>query len=1058
MPLDFQLVQAPFRFGIEEGIDPKQVPVGTLTRAENVVWLKSGRLQKRYGITNLVRTVLGGSDISEASRLLVRDGQLGLISSNTLYTYSVGLSQWLNIDRVPEVGVTSSTLIDPITSVSAVDIANYGDFIVHAWISGDPQADVAAFGTPYVQIVDRVTGERAFRPTFLSTGTTYCGVRVVVIGTTAIIVTMNLTSNDIEAFTINLTTMAFGASATLRNDAATNSTSFDVAISGANFVLAYENSANALKLYSYNTSLVQQASGGITGEGTLTGTTIISIAGVEATNELLALGYYVPATSKVRYANADDSTLAQVIAPVDVETGVTNVLTIGICRFDSANSVVAFTKGDYKTTSYKVSNMGTAPATLSRTTYGVRLVSKPFMMGTKCFALVQDDPPVWKADTMSVILVEIETSTNAGIPAVPFRYVAKVEHAIGARQTRGFLTQVPAISSTEFVAAVPFFGSLAPIGVDLYWQVGTRLVTITIGSSAPKDMWKSVEYAREAYISAGVLAVFDGRHVFDANWESAPYLALTVGAGGSGNMAAGNYIYAIVSEYKSSVGVLHRSPPAFATATSVPATGSVLLDVTSYQAGLKQDFATGFDPTAAPSIAAIYRSVVTGTTYYRRTVAPSFGLAKLNSSSDVTQFTDTVADTDIGGGILLNTRPQIYTSGGVLIDEQPPAFTTLHLHKNRLWGIGPDERTIWFSKSFQDDIGTAPGFSINFRLVFDQRLVALATLDDKLIVFTVTGIWYVEGDGPDRTGANPGLSSPQPVQTDVGCLTPRSICEGPEGVFFQANDGGLYMLSRGLEVVWVGKPVQDQLDTYSTITSAVLVSKYNQVRFTCNGIVDDVVLLTEDDEEILDEEDAELLTETVETSGIVLVYDYVEKQWSTFVYTTTSLGYPIADALMYNGVYTFVTTDGWVYQESEETYVDRDDAWITSLLETAWWHANGPLNYQSVRNFRVDGLSRSNHDLSISVAFNGATAYQQGPRTWNAGVDGVTAVGPIETAHVSIGTRRKCRSIRFKIEDATPTDPGSYPVGTGQGFILDMMGIEVGMKKGLGRLPATQRK
>jgi hypothetical protein len=62
----------------------------------------------------------------------------------------------------------------------------------------------------------------------------------------------------------------------------------------------------------------------------------------------------------------------------------------------------------------------------------------------------------------------------------------------------------------------------------------------------------------------------------------------------------------------------------------------------------------------------------------------------------------------------------------------------------------------------------------------------------------------------------------------------------------------------------------------------------------------------------------------------------------------------------------------------------------------------------------------------------------------------VTSTGPFESCGITVGTRRKCQAIRFKIQDATPTNSGSFPVGTGQGPSFDMLGFTVGIKKGLG--------
>jgi hypothetical protein len=104
-----------------------------------------------------------------------------------------------------------------------------------------------------------------------------------------------------------------------------------------------------------------------------------------------------------------------------------------------------------------------------------------------------------------------------------------------------------------------------------------------------------------------------------------------------------------------------------------------------------------------------------------------------------------------------------------------------------------------------------------------------------------------------------------------------------------------------------------------------------------------------------------------------------------------------------------------------------------------------------VRTFAIHGQSHTDHDLTVSVGFDSDTSYPQ-TGTWLAETP-VTTVG-VEECSLTIGTRRKCNAIRFKVVDATPT---SGTVGTGRGPAFDMMGIEVGAKRGFGNAPATKR-
>jgi hypothetical protein len=44
-----ELIQLPFRAGIDEGTNPKQLPPGTLQVGTNIRQDKAGRIRKRFG-------------------------------------------------------------------------------------------------------------------------------------------------------------------------------------------------------------------------------------------------------------------------------------------------------------------------------------------------------------------------------------------------------------------------------------------------------------------------------------------------------------------------------------------------------------------------------------------------------------------------------------------------------------------------------------------------------------------------------------------------------------------------------------------------------------------------------------------------------------------------------------------------------------------------------------------------------------------------------------------------------------------------------------------------
>jgi hypothetical protein len=1031
--LEFQLQQFPFRFGLDEGTDPNQQPPGRLTTLENGEWIKGGRIQKRggvaatYGTTYYADTSTGS--ITAGKRLLSRGGELCLNDGSYLYSYSSERAAWQRVDRVPDVAMTWTTALDTNVGISSSDAAlSASGYLVQAWRAGAPND---SSGRLWYRVTDAETGSILLSPTQLSTVASI-GCRVLVSGTIAFVVYRE--TADIKVRAIDLTTMASATVAVLRNDARLT-TGFDAKIVGSNLVLAYENSANALKLYSYSYNsgtnvYTQTANGGVTGEA---GNDFRKIAIDGISGERIYVAYYVESTDLIRVATVNDSTLAQVTAPVTQEsTASLYAEHVSIVRTGTGGCVVAWsflqsvTAGPIsRVTTCAIDTVCAQTADSLRGTWGTRMLSRLFMQGSRVFIFATDYPAPEFTEYVGVnsYLLEVETTADSGGPYVPHRYVGKLDMFIGGAADYGFLPSAVAVSATDSLVPVPFLSS-SPQTVANF-RNGLRHVHVTTGASLPADMWRSVEFGGESYIAGALLSGYDGRAVFDYGIARPVIIGAKQNSGpGAGSIAAGAYLYGFVEEWRSNAGILHRSATATATQSSV-ASGTTVLYVLTSALTRKQAGLSWSEPSTqhvSPQNIAVHRSEADGTSYHRWSYEPTYNAIRKDFLSSSQTITDTRADADIGGTVALSTRPLMYTAGGILDDEQPPNLLTVALHKSRLWGVAGDRRTIWFSKSFQDDLGVAPGFSASFRISADADINALWSIDEKLVLAADNALWFVLGGdaGPAANGQGSDIQGPIRIQTDVGCTNPRSVVTTPDGAMFE-HDGRIYLLTRGLEVVWIGRPVQDKLASFPSITSAVIVPKKNQVRFTCNN--------------------------DAGTAHTVLVYDYVEKQWSTFRYVGGTVA--VADAIVHDGEYHFVTTAGTVYRETADAVSLDVDAWVTMTLETAWISAAGPLAFQMVRRFALHGVSNSNHGLTVSVAVDRATSYSPAV-AWASG-SAVTTVGPLEAAELHLG--KKCSSIRFKVVDSSPG--GALSDGRGPSF--DSMGIEVGIKKGFQKKPATKR-
>jgi hypothetical protein len=1060
MPLDFQLVQAPFRFGLAEGADPHAVPPGTLMTAENVCWRKGGRIEKRYGTTTLTSAKIGGGSLPSAKRLMVRDKELCLTDGSRLYSYTT--SGWADVGRVPQLSIEWSTHLDSVTGVKSADMAILSNGnVVMAWVSGTDDATLG-YGAIYYQVRSQ-DGSVVTAPTLLTSswgGTDTNRVVVVTDGTNWAI----LFSRYPGAGSCTLYASVNGATPSLlrsdhRSFGGGNISGWDACTVGSNFVIAYARDAgagNGIGIYSYTfaSTPVQVATGAVGVEAAGIEQDI-GIHGTAGENLYVVYSLTSGGSGFLKYGVNNPSTFAVVSNAATIDSAanvswtrqrVTRIDATNAVVVSGATSLVAAAKyTDGCLVSFKLT-VGVGPSVQRRESRGLLPVSRPFTIGEKQYVfaaecgavmhgILANSPPTTVGWNTLLLDVTPGSDTN-----VPHEHVGNVEVLTGAFFDSAAM-MTPCTYNGQTQVLVPFH-SKAPTRI-FGWHLGLRIAKLTLGNASVPDIWRGVEIDRELYVSGALLTAYDGRRTFNAGfcYPSLINKGETVAATTTGLMDAGTYLYSVVPEYRSASGMLHRGPPAATQSIVVGGTTTskvslcVMPQSVDWRETSQPVTGTG-DNSPFAHLQSIFRSVKNGSIPQRLTLEPDYNthFSDHQNGSNQTNniFVDIRNDSNITGSsgyttLPLASRDALYTSGGELEDMQPPSLVTMALHSGRLFGVDGTGRRLWFTKDYDSNVGTSPGWHPALSMPFAETLTALASMDEKLVVFSASSMWIMVGEGPAPTGigSDDSFANPIKVQTDVGCTNARSVVSTPMGVMFQSARG-IYLLTRGLEQQWIGRAVRDQLDAYPNITSAVLVPKQNQVRFTANN--------------------------SDSTAGIVFVYDYVEGQWSTFRYSvggTASL--PIADAVMWQDSYVFATTGGLVAKETPATHLD-DSTWVTMTLETAWISAAGPVAYHSARRFTLQGEAHTNHSLVLEAGFDSNTAYQQ--TVTFATASDVTTPGPLEECQLTVNTRRKCNSIRFKVYDLTPT--GGAAVSTGKGASFYVMGLEVGVKKG-GNMPATRK-
>jgi hypothetical protein len=404
--------------------------------------------------------------------------------------------------------------------------------------------------------------------------------------------------------------------------------------------------------------------------------------------------------------------------------------------------------------------------------------------------------------------------------------------------------------------------------------------------------------------------------------------------------------------------------------------------------------------------------------------------------NDLSVSTITILDhgQQFDGATLSGTGPPLYTDGQAELPAACPAGGRLAATvKDRVW-LGD----VWRRSRVQPSKSFAPSTELEDQVVpeFDDLLgfilasglevTGLGDLDDKIAIFTPDEVLVVAGDGPDNAGLNNSFSPLTPVADDAGCIEPRSVVSYPGGVMFQ-SEAGIYLLTRGLELAFIGEPVEDFTQQYPVVTSAVLVADQQQVRFTCNALSGE--------------------------EGVILVYDYDQKQWTVWdIVNDLGRAYaPMASACVHDGIYRCVTAEGLVYREDSSTWYDSTDRWVTSRGRMAWLQGAGMNGWQRVWSTFLRLEWRSAHGLQVDAYHDFEDTPHQ-TKIWTA-ADIAEFAGLPERYLPRIGVQRqKCSAISVAWQD---NEPALIPT-TGESYRISGLSLEIGTK-GTFRVPSQQR-
>lgn len=1027
--LQKQAVDISFAQGLDTKTDPKRVQTGKFLKLQNTIFNKGGLLQKRNGYSQL--TSLPDETYSY---LTTFNGNLTAIGKN-IAAYNTSNKTWsvkskiqpLSLDTLPVIrNNLNQTACDVVVAPSGIACAVYLEF------NGSTTAN------KYV-VFDSITGQNIIPPAVIpvSSGAVTGGMRVFLLGNNFILVFTNVITavSHLQYVTVNLANPSVvGANTDIAAAYISATTlSWDGYIANDVLYLAYNTTTGgqAIKVTSLTRGLVLASASTFAASIA----TIVSVT-VDITNlssPVIYVSFY-DLSGTTGYTLAVDQNLHTLMAPQQIISSgtflnLTSVAQNGICTiFGEVSNAYAWDTGIPTNfiDGITVTLSGTVVSSPFVSIRSVGLASKAFIIDGIIYYLA-----AFQSTYQPTYFLVNGTSSRSSLPVL----TAKLAYENGG----GYLTKgLPSVSINDTnIAQIGYlFKDLiqavnkntdVPAGTQvngIYSQTGINLASFAIGTGG----LDSSEIGNDIHLSGGFLWMYDGylpvEHNFflwpDTDQTTPADTATWSATGGSihaqpdGSTNTNAYYYQFTYEWTDNQGNAFRSAPSIpvpVTTTGSGTSGSVTLNVPSLRLTMK---------VANPVKIVIYRWSVAQQNYYQVT---SVSAPTLNSTTvDTITFVDTLADASILGNNLL------YTTGGVVEDVNAPASNILALFDTRLWLVdAEDKNLLWYSKQViqATPVEMSDLFTIYIPPTISTQgstgpIRSLAAMDDKLIIGKQNAFLYINGTGPDNTGANNQYSQPIFITATVGCSNQKSIVLTPNGLMFQ-SDKGIWLLDRSLNTSYIGAPVED-FTLGTTVLSAVNIPETNQVRFTLD-------------------------------SGVTLMYDYYYDQWGTFV------GISGISSCIFQGMHTFINSIGDAFQEEPGFYLDGGNP-VLMMFQTGPLRLGELQNYQRAYFFYILGTYLSPHKLLINLFYdyenNASQSLIISPDNFSSAYGSSTDQSPYGQGNPYGGNsnlenwrvfleRQRCMAFGIQIQEIYDS---TFGIASGAGLTISGLNIVMGFKKG----------
>lgn len=301
---------------------------------------------------------------------------------------------------------------------------------------------------------------------------------------------------------------------------------------------------------------------------------------------------------------------------------------------------------------------------------------------------------------------------------------------------------------------------------------------------------------------------------------------LSADATSGGAVGTGDYGVQVCWRWTDEAGQIHRSAPSVVRTVSVPGGGNSTITATVSNPQLSthpnmviEVYTTDIDPTDDAD--------------HRLQATSAIDWDAAYTSIDIAVQPDM-------------TNEILYTDGGVFAHYFVPGDGGVAVVGRRMWMAG--ENVAYASKLLVP--GFAPSFNDEGSLQVNLpagagRILALESLDDKLVILCERGVYFVQDGGPENTGIGSDFIPPVRV-SDLGVAGSRASTWTDQGVLFcspldstDPSRGGPWLLDRQLTITdrqYLGRAALDYFTRSSSWVPEVAYSQERQQAYITTNI------------------------------------------------------------------------------------------------------------------------------------------------------------------------------------------------------------------------------